>query len=461
MAIKQDNITARYWHDTNPKRKRKDGTYPVKLMIYSEREGRNKAYRTPYHLTPDQYDSILRTTKPRQSNRRYRDMMEAHRLAVLEIAKNVNPFTFALFEKRIGQESRKLTASGITDYLTSELSRQFRPNEVNMASASIVVKCFDDYIDQLRGNDQASTANNYLSALKAFLRFYIDRYGTGTPFHFDHITPDYLRSFQRAWKSGGFSLTSVSMYARALRTIYRRGIKAGYADGSLYPFGKEDYTPPNERRTNIPLHPDEMQRLIEAEPDCPNQRMARDYLILSYWCNGANMADILLWKWKNMQGDTITFKRKKTQLTNEADQKEIIVYLDDDIRAIIDRQGNHLRGAEDYIFPIMNRLHDPKYEGTPMGERMRNLIKNHTRKVNTFIQELAKSIGIESHITTYKARYSFANDLRNNNVPTDIRMELMGHRSEATHRRYLSTIPDIMKREALNQALIKPKKLNG
>ena len=64
MAIKQDNITARYWHDTNPKRKRKDGTYPVKLMIYSEREGRNKAYRTPYHLTPDQYDSILRTTKP-------------------------------------------------------------------------------------------------------------------------------------------------------------------------------------------------------------------------------------------------------------------------------------------------------------------------------------------------------------------------------------------------------------
>jgi integrase len=92
------------------------------------------------------------------------------------------------------------------------------------------------------------------------------------------------------------------------------------------------------------------------------------------------------------------------------------------------------------------------------GDWREALIKNHTRYVNQHIKKLAKAIGIQIEIFSQRARYTFADHTRNADIPIDVRMSMMGQDNEKTHRIYLSTIPDAMTREAVNQALVSPKK---
>jgi integrase len=251
------------------------------------------------------------------------------------------------------------------------------------------------------------------------------------------------------------------MYARALRTIYLRAIKAGIAEMKLYPFGMEKegkYDPPNVRRVNHPLLKDEIQMLIDAKPESYDQMKARDYFLFAYYGGGMNMADILRLKWGDLTADTISFYRKKTKSTRQANLMPVSIPLNDITSAIIQRHGNDRKGADDYIFPVLNRLDEYAGKGKMKGDWREALIKNHTRYVNQHIKKLAKAIGIRIEIFSQRARYSFADHTRNADIPIDVRMSMMGQDNEKTHRIYLSTIPDAMTREAVNQALVSPKK---
>lgn len=460
MPIKKD-ITVRFWHDKSKSQRHKDGTSPVKITVYSSILKKGKKYGTPYSFTPDDFESVYLSTKPRKNNKDLRDKMEAYRLKVLEIAGSIKPFTFELFEKKIGRASSKLTASGITDYLKSELEKGFKPLEVSKAASSPVVLYYDEYIDSLRVNDQYGTASNYLLSLKSYYRFFIGRHGIGKTFDFDHITATFLKSYKDSMIKAGKSLTTVSMYSRALRTVYRQALKAGIADMASYPFGEGKFVPPDQRRTNIPLSKTEIELLMNTDLESYDQLKARDYFIFAYYGNGANMADILNLKWKDVEGDTITFYRQKTIRTLESKLTPITIYIEDIHRAIIERIGNSKRRAGDYLFPVLNELDDPAMPKNKRGERKWQLIRNHTRYVNQHLKRLSKAIGIELKVTSGKARYSFADHLRNDNVSTEIRMELMGHNNENTHRRYLNTIPAESKREAIRKALQQPLKDNG
>jgi len=458
MDISNESVTVNFWLDKDEKRKRIDGTFPVKIIVYSKYHKKNKRYKSPFYLTVDDFESVYLTSKPRSNWKSYRNQMDAHRNAILAIAKSIDPFTFELFEKKIGRESRKLTASGISDYLTDELESIFRPDDFRRALRSPVVKGYDEYIDSLRTNDQFRTASGYLLSLKSIFGFFVKRQKASTPFDFDSFTIDFMKAYQKSMINDGYTLSTVGIYVRNLRTIYLRAIKAGIAEMKLFPFGKDRYQIPNARRVNHPLVINEIQMLIDADPESEHQAKARDYFLFSYYGGGMNMADILQLKWSDMKSDTISFYRQKTKSINQDNLTPILIHLDDLTKDIIHRHGNDRKGSDDYIFPILNRLDEYISKGKSKIEWRDDLIKNHTRYVNQNLKKLIKAIGIESDIYSKKARYSFADHMRNADVPIDVRMSMMGHGNEKTHRTYLSTIPAEKQREAASKALAKSKK---
>lgn len=84
----------------------------------------------------------------------------------------------------------------------------------------------------------------------------------------------------------------------------------------------------------------------------------------------------------------------------------------------MDYYGNNSLGTK-YVFPIL--LHD-KLTPNQIENRKTKVLKNHNKDLKV-IAELAK---IVKSVTSYVARHSFANSLKQKGVVTDIISEPLG-----------------------------------
>lgn len=69
-----------------------------------------------------------------------------------------------------------------------------------------------------------------------------------------------------------------------------------------------------------------------------------------------NYKDCCYLKLEDIKGDILSFVREKTKRTNTVADKQISVYIHDELRAIISRWGNMPGNSDDYIFPILNGM---------------------------------------------------------------------------------------------------------
>jgi integrase len=90
--------------------------------------------------------------------------------------------------------------------------------------------------------------------------------------------------------------------------------------------------------------------------------MAKDYWIFIYLCNGLNVKDLCLLKWKNIDGDWLRYERAKTSRTKK-DGKLISVSLKPEAKAIISRWGLPSLSPDSYLFPHLSKGMTPEALG--------------------------------------------------------------------------------------------------
>lgn len=149
------------------------------------------------------------------------------------------------------------------------------------------------------------------------------------------------------------SYTTIGMYMRNLRAVKNEAILSGSLDSSYYSFGRGKYEIPTSesRKLALSLHIIKQIYQFESLTD-PTIPKYRDLWMFSYFCNGANFNDILRLKFRNISGNEISFFRGKTINTSKK-KKEIVVYLTDEMRKIIERIGNPIQLPDNYIFPYL------------------------------------------------------------------------------------------------------------
>ena len=76
--------------------------------------------------------------------------------------------------------------------------------------------------------------------------------------------------------------------------------------------------------------------------------------LLSYYCNGVNIKNIINLKFKNIGYDSIYFERLKTSSTNQA-PKLILVSLIREAIEIIKRWKKKKRSTNDFVFPVLKK----------------------------------------------------------------------------------------------------------
>ncbi|WP_297693906.1 site-specific integrase, partial [uncultured Eudoraea sp.] len=262
------------------RRPKNNGLFPVKIRVTLNRV--QKYYSIGLDLIVTDYDRI-QNGSVRKELRIYKNKIADWENRAKDIIHQLDTFSFEEFKSRL-YDNRSVK---VTD----------------------VYALFDQKLDALKSQGKISTSSIYNDAKNSLKRF-------KSKLNLMDVTSDFLKNYESYMISEGRSVTTISIYIRSLRSIYNQAIDAEMVDRKYYPFGKNKYQPKAPRNIKKVLTIEQIKSIIDYKvEEGSNQQLAKDMWLLSYYCNGMNMKDIINLRFKNIQEDRIYFERLKTTTT--------------------------------------------------------------------------------------------------------------------------------------------------
>lgn len=383
------------------RKQKKNKKYPVKLTVYYA--GEKKRYNIPFEFTEEEWKKI---TSPKLKDERLKDdKIKVHYYA----------------EGKFDEAIKKLSVFSFDAFEDSYFEKPVKIAEYDVYAA------MDRYIEKLGRSNRIGSSVTYTNAKKSLQNF--KKYLT-----FREVTPDFLESYEKEMINNGYSITTVGIYLRSLRTIINQAIEQGLMKPETYPFKKNRYEIPSGRNIKKALTFEEIKAIINYEPKSESEKRSKDFWLFSYYCNGINMADICQLKYKNIIGDQIVFLRAKTKRSTKSDPKPIKAFLNDEMNNIINTYGNNDKSPENYIFPILTNDLEVK--------RKYDLISFFVRNINKYLKVISEELKLSTTISTYSARHSFATVLKRKGVSIAAISESLGHSDMKTTENYLDSFTD-------------------
>lgn len=425
--------------DLRASSKKTDNTYPVKLLVYSTLTQKKKLYSTGTYLTAPDFSSIFNVeVKKSRSEKKAVEIKTAiltkkeHTEVKIklnrfesrahEAAANLETFTFPAFEKKL-----------------------FRKKD-----ASISIKYhYDIKMAALKNNQQLSTLGNYDLSLKSISNFLKDKGKSKIEnLTFYDVTTDFLKKYESYMVDDKYkSHTTVSMYLRALRTIFNDAISESDIKQDIYPFGKQKnkYQIPTSSKVKKALSPIQLSLLYNAAAETTEQEFAKDIWFFSYACSGMNMKDICLLKYEDVKNDNLHYYRAKTLNTKRANLKQINIFLNDFAKGIIEKYGNTDKSGKEYVFPIISKK--------DTAEQRHKKVKNFTSFVNLHFNKIATKEGFDFQVSTYWARHSFATNAIRKGATMEFISDALNHSNLNVTKGYFAGFEDDTKKDFANDLM--------
>mgnify|MGYP001257546290 CR=1 FL=1 len=262
-------------------------------------KGKRKYYGTNLRLKPSYFEKVFTSKRRSESENKTYNKILSFRDKAVKASEKLPIFTFAKFEE-VYFENKEAT------------------NDVFVA--------FDKRIKELKDGERISTAISYECAKKSIQNFKKD-------LKFADITTPFLTNYETWMLAADRSRTTVGIYLRNLRAIFNRA----NIDKSLSPFGngKQKYSIPTGRNTKKALTLEEIEKIFHYQASEKSmEKMAKDYWIFIYLCNGLNVKDLCLLKHKNISDDILSYERAKTKRSKNNGEK-ITVSLKPQAKEII------------------------------------------------------------------------------------------------------------------------------
>jgi integrase/recombinase XerD len=419
--------------------------YPVKLRVNFQRV--TNYYPTIFDLSQADYEKL---SAPRISAdlQEIKSTLRKVEREAEDVLQELDVFTFAEFEKKYIHSNRlfrqrKRKPEPITeqkdDFDFTPFKRKFPILLEESCQPGTITLSYREYIKKLLKEGRISTAVNYHCSYASLKKFR----GNVT---FADITVSYLIAYEQELKARGLSKSTIGIYLRPLRAIYNEAVEAGFAKkDKFYPFGRRKYQIPAARKVKKSLELQDISKIYyyNVHKLSETDQRARDLWLFSYFGNGMNPKDIACLKYSNIHDDYLIFERAKTEQSLRVDPKPITVFLNEDMKAIIERWGNKPAMLNEYIFPIL-------YHGvTPL--RQYTLIQNLVSVINDCMQRILKDLNINKKATTYVARHTFSTILKRSGASTEQIQEALGHTDIKTTESYLDSFDKETKKQLASQ----------
>jgi integrase/recombinase XerD len=405
---------------------REDGSHPVRLKVIVNRKSRFYPIQLNgknIFLTSREWGNV--------DAKQFKDVRDAisdaeakARDAKNTVIQGERPFDFARFER---------------EFLHQESKRG-------------IIQLFENYLGDLKTENRIGTYNAYKNALQAFKDFRGERregkviVKTAQDINPGNLTAPILKEFDQYLVKRGCSRTTVGMYMRALKVVYNIAANELPALKEFYPFA----TKQNDKgRYKIrlgsgskgeALTPAQVKTL-SATNTIPGtaEHDAKLLWLFSFYCQGMNFRDIALLKYKDVQWESIKYVRHKTKDT-ESSEAVMEIPLSDVIKKIIVELGNPDKAPSSYVFPILTKGQD--------AARQHSVIHQKIKTTNKWLRALCKDNDLPE-ITTYAARHSYANMLKQAGESIELIREMLGHGDIRTTEAYLKRF-DLGRKKAVN-----------
>lgn len=370
----------------------KDGNCSVSIRVTSQRK--KKYYPTGLSLKATVFTRVMTAKRRSEADKALYNKIHSFESKAIAALEDLPVFTFGMFE---------------AIYLE------------NREAADSIAFGFDKYISELKEEKRIGTAVSYECAKAS-----IESFKKGLKYA--DITKPLLKQYENWMLENEKSITTVGIYLRSLRSIFNRA----NIDKSLYPFGEGigKYSIPTGKNIKKALTLEEIAKIFQYQPQPgTTEEMARDYWIFIYLCNGLNVKDLCLLKYKNIEDNVLRYERAKTK-RNKKDNDKIVVSIKPEAKAIIQKWGQPSINPESFVFPHLQKGISPVRE--------REIIQQLTKTINKYMKLIAKELKISKEVTTYFARHSFATVLRNSGVSMEFISEALGHSDMKTTKSYLA-----------------------
>ncbi len=404
------------------RRAKKNGKFPVKLRVFTPLPKKQKLFATKYEFMEDEFKDIEDAKRPSSKIKETRLELNAIIAKANDIAKDIQPFDIEKFERKLLRKA---------------------------SDTNNVIFYYNQTIAELTKNQKFGTASNYNLSLKSLINF-IEYKTKKTPhtIPFELITSKWLNSYEKHMiEDLDRSYTTVSMYIRALRTIFNTAIRENEIKKEIYPFGSAEgkYQPPKTRSPKKTLVDSQLKTLLNAEPKNEYESKAKDFWLFAFVSNGLNIKDIALLRNKDLQDDSFTFVRAKTKHVRDGETKVIEVLLNDYSKGVINKYRNKDRSPNAYLFTILDPLNTAKENFLK--------VKNFTRFLNQHLKQLAADNGIPKEVSSNWARHSFASKALQSNLNLKSISDALGHSNTKTTETYLSGFKDDVRRKLADNIL--------
>lgn len=143
-------------------------------------------------------------------------------------------------------------------------------------------------------------------------------------------------------------------------------------------------------------------------------------------------------KWSDINDDRIYYTRSKTKTNFQ-------IKILPPAQEILDYYKGQNR-VTNYVFPI---LLQENMTFSHLENRKRKVLKRY----NLRLREIGELCGISKPMSSYVARHSYANCLKQKGIATDIISESMGHQNIAVTQAYLKELDNSLVDEAMEVLL--------
>ena len=380
------------------KKKLSDGLYPIFLRITKDRQ--SKFYKTPFSSTISEWTSSTGTFNKKKHNH-----FQNNRLLVK-------------IKDRAYKIATDLEVEN-PDYTLQDFDKRYRIT-FNPVSNDVFA-FFDEIIEEMTFAGRIGNAKSYKDTKTSVQIFHKLK-----KLKFREVNSAFLSKYDAFLRSRGGTDGGVGVKMRAIRALFNKAIARGVIKESLYPFKTYKISRLRGKGFKRALDFEEIMRIINLDlSDHPHLINTRNYFVFSFYTRGMNFADMMCLEWKDVEANVIYYTRAKTK-------GNFSIAIMPPVQKILDYYREHGYGNK-YVFPLLFR---EDYTPTQLADRKHKMLGIY----NIELKEVAKLCNITKNVSSYVARHSFANCLKQKGVATDVISESLGHQNLAVTQAYLKEL---------------------
>ena len=255
-----------------------------------------------------------------------------------------------------------------------------------------ITQYFDIIINKLKELGKLKSASKYYFTLSSLNKF------KSMDIEFSEIDLKFLKDYEFYLRKEGQASNSIATKFSCFKAAYNKALEEGIFTNEDSPFKKYKVGRLWTQTRKRAIHKEDVQKLkgfdlsTLTKYPTPYLEFARDIFMFSYLTAGINFKDIATLRYCDLDNGRIYYSRHKTQ-------KNMNTILLPDAMTILNKYMKKDAGAEDYIFPVLDRnIHITEQQ---QADRIQKVLKQVNRKLKI----ISKALNLKINLTTYVAKH--------------------------------------------------------